>query len=408
MKKILLSISFLLASLLLSNIYAQATMPEISTSDNEVWYYIQFTKGNAVLEDFGEAVPLTTQNVSLINAEQHWKIVEASKPSGEYKYEIESAKGHKLCYLSSRFVTSKTSTAALFSIVKSTSTAYPGFVLKYNSGYMNQKGGETFGKLLERGTSLASAGSSLIFVPTHLMEEPPGPEIPKVSSVDDSDETWYYIQFNRTSNTSLKPVLQDMGENAKLRTENAKENSNAQLWKLIPASAPNGDYEYELISKTGRKIAYNSTLSRYITTSSSAGAKLKLTEVYPDWAIQRYGRGTSGMNQSGGAGPGREICDYSYSDQGSICNFVTPQKMWGYTSLPAIDTDKEKRTRISMDNKSLKIEGEDIKNVTIYSVAGQILNTRTNSFSYELPGGVYILSVSYADSVTETIKVAVK
>lgn len=405
MKKILFSISLLFASLLFStHIYAQTTMPEISTEDNEIWYYIQFNKGKAVLEDFGEAVPLTTQNVSLINEEQHWKVIEAATPSGEYKYQIVSAKGHSLCY-SSSFITSKTSTPALFSILNSTATNYPGLVLKSNGGYVNQKGGETFGKILERGASIAAVGSSLTFIPVELMEEPPAPEKPKVSSKDDSNETWYYIQFIRTSSASLIPVLEDMGNAAKLMTKNAVKNKDEQLWKLIETASPSGEYKYELVNKSGRKIAYDTNLSRYIASSSST-VKLKLTEVATDLAIQRSGGGNNGMNQSGGAGPNRELCDYGYSDQGSICNFITPEKMWGITDMPTITP--EKRTKISMENRILTINGENVCLVTIYQLTGQVLYSATDSFSFKLPdSGIYILSVQYNDQITETIKIAV-
>ena len=38
------------------------TLPELSTETNEVWYYIQFKNGNAVLQDMGENTNVLTKN----------------------------------------------------------------------------------------------------------------------------------------------------------------------------------------------------------------------------------------------------------------------------------------------------------------------------------------------------------
>ena len=408
MKKILLSILFISVFCFANNLYAQ-TMPEISTDDNEVWYYIQFNKGLAVLEDFGEATPLMTQNVSLINKEQHWKVIAATNPSGNYKYEIVSALGHKLCYSSSRYITSKTSTPALFSIGTSTSAAYSGLVLNNSGSYLTQNGGESFGKTLMRGSSIAAAGSSLVFTPIASMEEPPEAESPKVSSVDNSNETWYYIQFTRSTSTSLIPALQDMGNNANLKTINAQKECDEQLWKIVPATTPNGDYEYQLVCKTGRKVAYAS--SKY-TASSTSSILIKLTEVYPDWAIQRYGGGSNGMNQDGGAGPGREIADYAYGDIGSICKFVTHKDLFGYdypqkTAIPQVEA--EKRIQYTIENRMLSVSGEELKKVAVYTSTGQLLDTKIASFSFDLPAaGIYVLKATYKDQTTETLKLIAK
>ena len=50
------------------------TSPELSTENNEVWYYIQFKNGSAVLQDMGENTNVLTKNATKTNNAQLWKI----------------------------------------------------------------------------------------------------------------------------------------------------------------------------------------------------------------------------------------------------------------------------------------------------------------------------------------------
>lgn len=265
---------------------------------------------------------------------------------------------------------------------------------------MNQKGGETVGKLLELTSSTAAAGASLCFISVADMEEPPVNQLPKISSSDNSNETWYYINFTRSTSTSIKPVLQDMGDGQKLLTKAMMQGEESQLWKIIAATSPNGEYKYEIVNKSGRKIAYNTSLSRY-TASSTTSALLKLTDVTPEWSIQRNGGGANGMNQNGGAGPNRELADYAYSEVGSLCLFIEA------ATNPVKTQFTENKCSVNINNKTVEIITEEsVDKIMAYTVNGQNIITLKSDNKFELPfSGIYIIKVIYKNKTTETIKV---
>ena len=126
-------------------------LPQFSTDDDEVWYFIQFQNGGAVLEDMGEGAIVKTQKASLNNESQQWKLV-----GSKTNCEIISKNGRHLYYNGSsrndnyRYAASKGKTGKLR--LYSTTTKYaPSWEVQVNSisgASMNQWGGAGVGREL--------------------------------------------------------------------------------------------------------------------------------------------------------------------------------------------------------------------------------------------------------------------
>ncbi|MDD3490956.1 MAG: glycoside hydrolase family 95 protein, partial [Paludibacter sp.] len=123
------------------------TLPELSTENNEVWYYIQFKNGSAVLQDMGENTNVLTKNATKTNNAQLWKITGTAN-----NYVLTSKAGRKLSFstTASRFQTSATSTMTFKLRATTNSTHAPAWELQRNgaSNYMNQFGGAGIDKQL--------------------------------------------------------------------------------------------------------------------------------------------------------------------------------------------------------------------------------------------------------------------
>ena len=97
---------------------ATELIPEISDADTEIWYYIQFKKRGAVLQDMGDGENLKTKIPRRAQRGQLWKITRTSD-----SYVLESRLGNKIYYSDGFFKTSSTKSSSL-KIVFSTSENY--------------------------------------------------------------------------------------------------------------------------------------------------------------------------------------------------------------------------------------------------------------------------------------------
>lgn len=142
--------------------------------------------------------------------------------------------------------------------------------------------------------------------------------LPQVST--DTSEIWYYFQFKNGSG-----VLQDMGENANVLTKSALKSGVAQLWKVTGTSG-----NYQLVSKSGRKLNYSSSASRF-TANAASTMTFRLrptnnTSYSPAWELQRVGS-TNFMNQWGGAGFDKQLGEWTLGDPNNPFSFQLPSEM---------------------------------------------------------------------------------
>ena len=151
---------------------------------------------------------------------------------------------------------------------------------------------------------------------------------------DDTGEVWYYVQF---SNGGY--VLQDMGENSPLQTAEPSTSNNNQLWKLVG----NKD-KFELISKNGRSIYYNSksqsSSGRFYTSADKTGSmKLHATgnsSYSPAWEIQVSTIPGYSMNMWSGAGSDKQLGLYNENDNGNPLQFVSSENLVIRDKKPAV------------------------------------------------------------------------
>lgn len=160
-------------------------------------------------------------------------------------------------------------------------------------------------------------------------------EMPSISSIDDSDEHWYYIQFYRkaSANTvwSLRTdttlmIVQDTLKGGIVRDD--------QQWKIC------GTWEggFWFVNKTGVEMAYNITASedgtkpasRYIKVALEAGdlfdfIRFKASGVSTDdW--QLYNRSTTAGSKYVNEQGGKHLTNYSANDAGNRLIFIPADK----------------------------------------------------------------------------------
>ena len=135
-------------------------MPEISTTSEESWYYIQFQNGKAVLQDMGNGEDLMTQFPRKIDA-QLWKVT-----GTEDNYIIESKLGNKISFSGSYYQTG--SENLTFSIKATGNKTYPQALELKRDGsnstqHMSQSGGSNPGSQIADRT-FGNANNPLLFV----------------------------------------------------------------------------------------------------------------------------------------------------------------------------------------------------------------------------------------------------
>lgn len=182
--------------------------------------------------------------------------------------------------------------------------------------------------------------SDLVFNAGNRLKNVAEADFPIIS--DETNEQWYFIQF-----TNGRGVLEDQGAGNKLMTAIAvQENNDAQLWKLVASADVNGGYQYELISKSGNKLSYNTSVDRYSTVAQDGSAAV--LNIYASenttYGVDAFemthdgGITNNSMNQNGGASYGRELAQYNKNDQGNPLKFIKPENMT-FTQFPELSTD---------------------------------------------------------------------
>ena len=317
MKKALLFLGMLLAGSIMLLQAQGLSRPVISPApgnpladeNGDVWYYIQFKNGNAVLQDMGDNVNLKTQTKQITNADsQLWKLT-----GSEDNYIMIGKSGRKITYANSYFQASSTASVVLKLISTTNATYAPAWEIqrKTSSSSMNQWSGAGAGRDLGE-WSAGDPNNPLLFVAVNEIRT----MYPKISSEDNSNETWYYIQFKNGNG-----VIQDMGDNANLLTKKPSK-SLAQLWK-VTGTADN----YTIIGKSGRKINFSDSRFKASSDASILFKILATTNVtyYPSLELQRNGS-TLTMSQVT-TGFGYELREYTVSNANNPLVFIEEANM---------------------------------------------------------------------------------
>jgi hypothetical protein len=155
---------------------------------------------------------------------------------------------------------------------------------------------------------------------------------PTVSTT--TNEVWNHLQFSNGGR-----VLADAGDGVNLSCVAVSPGSDAQLWKLVFSTAGGTTaYQYELVAKSGRKMAFAS--SRFIASSTATASVFRFTPsghaTIKGWMLGR--QGGSYFNRPGGASA-TELGEYSSTNDGNgPVNFMLPSD---FVSQPPVDAEGE-------------------------------------------------------------------
>jgi hypothetical protein len=313
------------------------TFPKMSSDDDteETWYHIRFKNGNGVIRDMGNNADLLTKKLDSDDSAQRWKVVEVANTSGDFRYKIVGQTGRVITHVSSPETsdgmfqaTNSVSAAVRFAILPTENATYaPAWELhrEGSSRHMNQYKGAGLDRRISEWNS-NDQGNPLEFVAPANAEQVSA-VMPEISN--SQQEVWYYICFIDAKEGETA-VLEDMGSGNPLMTKNALDGKPEQLWKVALSENPEGEYMYELVSKSGGKVAWNSSSERYVT--GQAGVCLRLSELAPYWGVERTGASDGlGMTQTA-LGPESQVKDDYYSAEGrySLLEFKLPEEMFLY------------------------------------------------------------------------------
>lgn len=205
--------------------YAQNSLPEFSSEESPLWYYVQFKTGGNVLSDKGSGKNLQTATKAKTDANQ-WQFI----GTAEEMY-MKSKNGNYIYYNGSKFAASTSSKTSL-KIVKSSNGA-GGWEIQRKSANgqsMNQWGGTAVGAELGE-WSAGDNNNPVTFLPS-------SPIVPIFSLLE--NEQWYYIQF-AISDQSFK----DCGEGNTVAFTSL-DVCDEQLWKFV------GNIDsFQIVSKAG-------------------------------------------------------------------------------------------------------------------------------------------------------------
>lgn len=147
MTKIFTTLTALLVSMFA---FAQPSMPAISTGGNEVYYYIQMQRGQAVITSMGNGSKVQTATpVANMKKQQTWKVIKKGD-----SYNFVNAAGQTLYYNSSlKFFCAGTQPNGIqdLKILKTTNTEYQGFEISTTGSgktFLNQREGAGVGREL--------------------------------------------------------------------------------------------------------------------------------------------------------------------------------------------------------------------------------------------------------------------
>lgn len=334
---VLRSLLFILAFLLAApaQLRAEATMPTVSTDDNEVWYFIYLSDRSRYLTDEstnGEAALAMLESRLTAMDNQMWKVTGNSTDG----YTLTSKEGNTLYFTStSDGVGGSVSTAATptgdvtltaLDLTAATVKNKDYFLISPQgvTEYMNQyqAKGDTIGNYY----SATDYGSLFWFIPVATS----GITVPTSST--DTEDYWYNISF-KTGGL----YLQGMNEGVKAQIHEKDANKSKQLWKFVGDNV-NG---YTLTTNAGMTL-YVDTLTSvtngkgYFYTRANPtkwSNKMKFVFLPCDTTATTYytllapADNTSlYMNQEGGSADGNKCCLYYYAQDANNYLVLTPRE----------------------------------------------------------------------------------
>ncbi len=207
--KLIRTVLLLVVFLGTSTLSAQR-MPTISTAENEVWYYIQFTTGKAVIQDMGNGKKVLTKEAVKDKEAQLWKVT-----GTENNYRFTNKLGRSLKLSSGRFVAT-TGTGHKFKFIHTTYDPYKenSWLLQRvgGAGQVNQFGGQGVDRDLGEWDDKSDHGSCLqFFLPEELKFKLPKPQKPSeeatITGAAEAPASKYALWYRQPATDWMKQAL---------------------------------------------------------------------------------------------------------------------------------------------------------------------------------------------------------
>jgi hypothetical protein len=244
-------------------VWAAQPTPQL---DGSVYYYVAFVRisdsGNerGVLEDQGNGNQLKTAALDPGNPAQLWAITGGSNGSLVFT----SKSGNKIVFEENAFKTSSSASGEGLTIQDCAAVNGTGTVYQIRKGaddadgnYMIPNGESGIGKFIA-GYNKDNGGNALTFISEKA--------VPLVSPADHSADVWYYMYYPRNDRGYVK----DNGAGEYLTHDDAVENSDVYLWRVI--STGDGSGRFYIESKAGRRIGFSDAKYRALQPGENGTA----------------------------------------------------------------------------------------------------------------------------------------
>lgn len=376
--------------------------------NGDIWYYMQFTdiQDFAVIDtdatSFKSAFPVENK------VEQLWKVAYVGIENDVQYYTFTNKNGQCIQFDGTEFTAGASATQ--FSIKLSDGRGYN----------LTPKGSDTtLGRTTSEagpiGQSVVASNSRNIvdFVLSANMMYPS-----KYFSTADNP-VWYYLKFVKSGN-----VIQDNGSEL-LLTATAKIDDAKQLWRVNYKNEKSfkiTDGVYEFVNKsTGNQITYISggaDGSGFYSTSGPNSASTPIvydmtlggTETNEDTGLKGFllhGNYSTSLSYFGGESRNNgKIMRISSSNAVDLsdCIFVFEAHKQG----ASVGNVLENKVKLLVNGSSLSVQAENIKQVTVYTLAGQVLQSQNSEFQFNIANnGLYIVTVIFGDNTKKSLKITI-
>ncbi|MCC8146543.1 MAG: hypothetical protein LIO93_08935 [Bacteroidales bacterium] len=384
---------------------------QISSGDNEHWYYIAFRMRGALLVDKGEKQPVATQEYREGDDSQLWKVID----TGLGSYKFISKAGRQLVYIPS---TENDEEGAItdrwYAVTTLDDDMDPAtfgvdaredldWQIRWEEGegredstdptiwhysYIN-KTNDTEDDLFTAYAEMPSDGSAVKFYPASTTMSSGEPVYSNNVTTH-----WYQIQFLRQSSKVLAEVDQNETYGTNVLQVAKQEGSTAQYWKFMGERT-----EFYIVNYSGKKLKHEmvsigeGTESRIVAVDGDGDAFTINHRGHQRWVIKENDEAITGsdpthlyFNDFGGGG--NKVGLYGPNDKGAVIVF-TPVTITGIEDIN--------------EGKDAENVNDPIVGTTYYTIQGLQVGSKLP----EIPG-IYIKKNTHTSKKVSAEKILVQ
>ena len=394
MKKITLLILFCVSVCFFQKAVAQSELPEVSTSENPIWHYIQVVGTDATRKDKVFSITSSDGYYDLYAVDLSTLTTTSRKNLSLFRFEKNADGSYKIIHRSTnRELDIRTkASSTIGTVVDNSSLSWK--LNAYNNAYqiLSSDGKYLFvgGSTVDYDVTTSTLGTSNNALFKFLVYNNTTPEI------SDTTDVWYYIYSGQTGNKNK--CITDVNETGsgvvKFTLTDKENNNNAQQWKVIKPTNDTNSTLHFVNRATGNIIQTAYDFTGYFNAKSTTDVEKsngwKLTFIdFDQFRISGLDNtGTTGYLNASSTTERAELIP-------SSSNFVNSAYAWRFkkvdsgTSIDKIETNETSNLfdNVKVENKRIIVEGID--NYTISHISG--ISVQKN---IELPVGVYLVTIN--------------